>query len=159
MVFFACLLVTVILYYLQSDGLIYVTIVAVIAELFNLFMTQTVTATAKNKVSKKYGKIITDYKNKVSGQIKTINQLKKIRDDSVHRLYKANQAIKQYEEQLGIEQSQAIEIPSKVQQIAASEPDPLPTDSQEETDKASVKSKKEDFVDLPSGSNRKELPI
>jgi len=151
MVFFACLLVTVIFYYLQTEGLIYVVIIAVVAELFNLFMTQTMTATTKNKAAKKYGKIINDYKNKVTTQIKTINQLKKIRDDSVHKLYKANQAIKKYEEELGIENSEAIDIPVTKPAAPPTGPDPSGSPENEK--------KPEEFVDLPAGSNRKELPI
>lgn len=152
MVFLSCLLVTIILYYLQIDGLIYVTIIAVVAELINLFMTQTMTTTAKNKTTQKYGKIIIEYKSKITSQIKTINQLKKIRDESVRKLYKANQTIKKYEEELGIEDSEAIDIPDKLtpepeKKVPADDP---PLEKEE---------KPEEFTDLPAGSNRKELPI
>ncbi len=162
MVLFACLLVTIILYYLQSDGLIYVTIVAVVAELFNLFMTQTMTATTKNKAAKKYGKIINDYKNKATQQVKTINQLKKIRDDSVHRLYKANQTIKKYEEELGITDSEVVDIPDKKMaqdKAAESKGDASGVSENGALNQPELEKKKEEFIDLPSGSNRKQLPI
>lgn len=150
MVFFTSLLIVVILYYLQGSGLIYVTIIAVIAELINLFMAQTMTATAKNNIVKKYDKIVFDYKKIINRQTKTIKQLKNIRDDSVQKLYKANQAIKHYEEQLGIEDSAAIEIPkNKVRK-----PEPASPQTPPEKEKNS-----NEFVDLPDGSNKKGLPI
>ncbi len=154
MVFFTCLLITVILYYLQADGLIYVTIVAVFAELINLFMTQTMTATVKNRTAKKYGKIINDYKTKMVDQAKTIKQLKKVRDNAIQKLYKANQSIKKYEEELGIEDSEAVQMPTKDPGKPKISPPPP-----EEPDTEGPKTPEERFVDLPAGSNRKELPI
>ncbi|MCF6248982.1 MAG: hypothetical protein L3J69_16735 [Desulfobacula sp.] len=130
--------------------MIYITIIAVVAELINLFMTQTMTKTVEAKAARRYGKIINSHKAKIAQQSKTIIELKKIRDDSVHKLYKANQSIKKYEGKLGIEDSEAIEISGK----EALNP------------KLSLKKKpktqedpKEKFIDLPSGSNRKGLPI
>lgn len=155
MVFFSCLVVTFILYFLQSDGLIYVMIVAVLAEVLNLFVMQTSTATAKNDSQKKYTKIINSHMQKINHQRKTIKQLSKIRDDAIHKLYKANQSIKKYEDQLGIEDSEAIDIPQKrpLKPIASQTKD-------EETQIPEEEKKEKDHHDhLPDGSGRKQLPI
>ena len=50
MVFFTSILIIAILYYLQADGLIYATIIALVAELINIFLTHTLTKTVENKM-------------------------------------------------------------------------------------------------------------
>ncbi len=150
MVLLTSIIITVILYYLQASGLIYVTIIAVVAELINLFMTQTMTKTVEAKAARTYGKTINTYKVKIAHQSKNITELKKIRDDSVHKLYKANQTIKKYEEELGIEDSETIEIPGK-QDLNPKAPAKKEVEVKD--------SPNEEFTDLPAGSNRKDLPI
>ncbi len=100
MVFFTCLLVVVILYYLQADALIYVTIIAVVGELLNIFMTQTVTKATEKKTATKFSKIVNTYKASIKAHKKTINELENIQEVSVKKIMAANKKIKAYEEKL-----------------------------------------------------------
>ena len=109
MIFFTSILIICILYYLQADGLIYVTIVAVIAELINILMTQALTKSVEKKTTAKFGKIVVGYKTKIAVQKKTIKELEDIREKSVGKLYKANLKIKEYEEKLELDDTSAIE--------------------------------------------------
>lgn len=150
MVLVSCIIIIAILYFLQTNGIIYALAIAVGAELINLFLTQTLSKTVETKTNKKFGEIIGDYKRKIAFQQKTIQELKKIRDDSVHKLYRANQTIKKYEEKLGITESEIVEVPRKPQKKKAEKP-AAPEQTKEKP--------KEEFVDLPDGSGKKELPI
>nr|NJM03781.1 hypothetical protein [Desulfobacula sp.] len=50
MVFLTCIVIVSIFYYLQADGFIYVIIIAVLAELINIFMTQTLTKSIEKRL-------------------------------------------------------------------------------------------------------------
>jgi hypothetical protein len=102
MVFFASILIVLILYFLQGDGLIYAVIVAIVAELINIFMTQTLTKSVEKKAASKYKKILINYKNKISALQKSIQEFKNAQEESVKVLYNANNKIKEYEEKLNI---------------------------------------------------------
>ena len=151
MVFFTSIIIVFILYYLQADGLIYVTIVAVTAELINIFMTQTLTKSVEKKAATKFGKIVAGYKTKITAQDKTIKEFEEIQEKSVRKLYHANLKIKEYETKLGVEDSDT------------SQPDDTPAkDTKTPKEPETSEEKKEDpkeFIDLPSGSNRKKLSI
>ncbi|MCD4674792.1 MAG: hypothetical protein K8S18_02210 [Desulfobacula sp.] len=151
MVFFTSIIIVFILYYLQAEGLIYVTIVAVTAELINIFMTQTLTKSVEKKTTTKFGKIVAGYKTKIAAQEKTIKEFEEIQEKSVRKLYHANLKIKEYEKKSEMEDSdtsQADDIPTKK----------VKTPQESETSKEEKKTP-EEFIDLPSGSNRKKLSI
>jgi hypothetical protein len=97
MVFFTCVIVVLVLYFLQESGLIFVTIIAVIAELVNLFMTQTLTKSVEKQITKKFVKIINGYKVKITAQKKTIKEFQNLQEESIRKLYNANVKIKEYE--------------------------------------------------------------
>ncbi len=139
MVFFTSILIVAILYYLQADGLIYVTIIAVVAELVNMFMTQTLTKSVEKKSNTKWGKMIEGYKSQVKAKDKTIKELEDIQEESVKKLYNANKKIKNYEEQLGIT------IDEEIDKSADAPP--------QEKVPESEKKESEEFIDLPCGSN------
>jgi hypothetical protein len=151
MVFFTAVLIVFTLYFLQADGLIYVTVIAVLAELANIFMTQTLSKSVEKKAALKFGRVIATYSAKIDAQKKTIKELENIREDAVNKLYQANLKIKAYEEKLEIKPDGDItpEGPAdgKSKPIQAT---PLPTQEKETRKK---------FVDLPSGSNRKQLDL
>lgn len=149
MVFFTSLLIVLTLYYLQTDGLIYVTIIAVVAELANILLTQTLAKAVEKKSASKFGKIITGYQAKIAAQKKALKELENIREESVKKLYKANLKIREYEERLDIKGDDDLEIDS------AQDLDPPP--AQDTPPAEQEKEKPEKFVDLPSGSNRKRL--
>ena len=158
MVFFTSVIIVVVLYYLQADGLIYVTIIAVIAEVINLFMTQAITRSVEQQMNWKYGKVIKRYKQKLIGQKKTIKEYMDIQDESINKLRNANLKIKEYEEKslakknIDIKTDRKKNIPANANWVETKIVQPSHTldDSQ---------SKKKSFSDLPPGSNRKQLPI
>ncbi len=156
MVFFTCIIVVFILYYLQSDGLIFVIIIALLAELINIFLTQTLTKSVENKQKAKYSQIINAIKKQLAAKEKTIAELKKVHEDSARILYKANIKIKDYEKQLGIIDEDDEQVPeSQKEGIEKTGTVPKKSDPpllKKETDT------KDKFMDLPSGSNRKQTP-
>ncbi len=155
MVFFTCIIVVFILYYLQSDGLIFVTIIALVAELINIFLTQTMTKSAENKQKQKYNRIVDVLKKQIKAKDKTIEELKEVQEKSVQVIYKANMKIKEYEQELGVDSEQADEfqVPDETTALKDSLPkEPEAEPAQEKKDSGNG------FFDLPSGSNRKPLP-
>jgi hypothetical protein len=160
MVFFTSIIIVGIVYYLQADGLIYVTIIAVIGELVNIFLNQTLSKSIEKKSATKFGKIIHSLKTNITIQKKTIKELEKIQEDSVLKLMSANKKIEDYEEKLGIgeAETQAIEIEIASTSQIAKKAAKMATDKKNES-KNPKDEKPEKFVDLPSGSNRKQIPI
>ncbi|MFH2060802.1 MAG: hypothetical protein ABIJ59_18155 [Pseudomonadota bacterium] len=164
MVFFTSILIVVILYYLQADGLIYVTIIAVCGELINIFMTQTASKAAEKKTTGKFSKIIHTYKSQIDAQKKTIKELENIQEESVKKIMTANQKIKEYEEKLKLAQNQT----SQEGQAPATQKEQAPaTPEEQKEEQPPIKQKPskdksealERYNDLPSGSNRKKLPF
>lgn len=144
MVFFTSILIVSILYYLQADGLIYVTIIAVVAELMNMFLTQTLSKSVEKKLNTKWGKLVEGYKSQLAKKNKTIKELEKIQDESVRKIYMANKKISEYEERLG--------IPPENNAVAEKKAVPVKnSDPQKPSDKP------EEFVDLPCGSGGKKI--
>ena len=97
MVFFTSILIVVILYYLQSDGLVYVTIIALVAELVNIFMTHTVTKSVEKKLKIQHRRILDGYKNRLKSNDTAIKEFERIQEESVTKIYNANMKIKKYE--------------------------------------------------------------
>jgi len=149
MVFLTSVLIVAIIYYLQTDGLIYATIIAVVAELINIFMTKTLTQSVEKKAAADFGKIIDGYKIKITGQKKAIKDLEDIQEQSINKIYKANLKIREYEEKLGIKGNESFQSDGNPPDIP-----PLPV-----KEELSGKVNKKEYIDLPSGSNRKKLPF
>ncbi len=149
MVFFTCVIVVLVLYFLQTDGLIFVTIIAVIAELINLFMTQALTKSVEKETSKKFIRIINGYKAKMSAQEKSIQEFQDLQEESIRKLHNANVKIKEYEEQSTGKKNE--------------QTDDSGVKEEKKGEKSEVLEKKESkpkqFIDLPAGSNRKQLLI
>ncbi len=150
MVFFTSILIIIILYFLQADGLIYVTVIALMAELINIFLTHTVAKSVEKNLTAKHTKSIEGYIKRIKTNANNIKDLEKIQDDASSKLYKANNRIKELEKQL------------KAMSGGTSAP-PRPAKQ-----KAPVKQKKKKPIPqkpkahqdhLPSGSNRKPPPI
>lgn len=137
MVFFTSILIVCILYFLQADGLIYVTIIAVIAELANMFMTQTLTKSVEKKLNIRWGKKATNYKKQIATKDKTIKELEKVQEDSIQKLYMANKKIKAYEEQSGGGNTVSDEETNSPEKETSTEPE---------------KKKFDKHMDLPCGS-------
>ncbi|MCP3943418.1 MAG: hypothetical protein GY710_18315 [Desulfobacteraceae bacterium] len=135
MVFFTSILIMYILYYLQAEGFIYVTIIALAGELINIFMTHTLTRSVETRLNTQHKRQVDGFMKQLKAKKKTIQELEKIQDDSVTAIYKANMKITQLEKELAQikETDSANEFSSR---------------SKEQTKKP------EEFIDLPDGSNR-----
>ncbi|MCP3875903.1 MAG: hypothetical protein GY699_22465 [Desulfobacteraceae bacterium] len=153
MVFLTSLIIVIILYYLQAEGLIFVTIVAVAAELINIFMTQTLSRSVEKKATDKFKIVENRYASQIAVLEKMIKELEDIQEKSVRKILKANLKIKEYEEQLGIidPETNQDEGAQNEEENASNLENNAPNDGKKE--------KPEKFIDLPSGSNRKNLPI
>jgi hypothetical protein len=157
MVFFTAMLVIIIIYYLQVDGLIYATIVALVAELLNIFMAHTLTKSVEKKMKLRIRRLVDSYSKRIKAQRKTIGQLEKIQEESVTKLYNANLKIKEYEAKLGIMEAPPTGV-DKTRGAVSAAPDT--SDSDAAPGQAAPPEKKQtDFSDLPSGSNRRKLPF
>ncbi|MCA1792479.1 MAG: hypothetical protein ABR534_01785 [Desulfotignum sp.] len=157
MVFFTAMLVIIIIYYLQMDGLIYATIVALVAELVNIFMAHALSKSVEKKMRLRIRRLVNGYSKRLKTNRKTIQQLEKIQEESVKKLYNANLKIKEYEAKLELLEKTS---PSLAQNIIPPEPGkPSPEDLHQTVPltKQPVESN-QDFSDLPSGSNRKKKP-
>ncbi len=158
MVFLTSIIIVFILYYLQADGLIFVTIIAVVGELINIFMTQTLSKSVEKKASDRFKKIENRYTAKISTLKKTIKGLEDIQEDSVQKIMKASVKIKEYEEKLGIREpdSEEDDLESQNEEKLSFEDKTVPEKINLSENK---EEKPEDFIDLPSGSGRKGPPI
>ena len=132
MVFLTSIIIVSILYFMQASGLIFVTVVALVAEFMNITMTHALTKSVEKKVTEKFMKVIDKYKAKI-GQMKKRNViLEGQREDDTNALYEAREKNKTYEIQV-----KAYET--------------LQTNLQEtiKKQKATIKN----FTDLPGGSD------
>jgi hypothetical protein len=102
MVFFTSTLIVIILYYLQADGIIYVTILALAAELINIFMTHTAKVSVEKELKAKHRRVMDGFSKRLARNRKTIQEFEKTQEDSVEILYKANIKIKKYEKELSL---------------------------------------------------------
>ena len=153
MVFFTSVITVVVLYFLQADGLIYVTIIAVVAELFNLFMTQALTKSVEKKTTKKFVRVVASYKKKITVQEKTIKDFQDLQEKSIKKLQIANSKIKEYEKGSISDDT----LTSKIKEKPGGTKKIQKTASQKISKNKKPNQKK--TTDLPSGSNRKKLPI
>ena len=145
MIFFTSLLIVTILYYLQADGLIYVTIIALVAELVNIFLTHTMTKSVEKKLNTIHQLSIEGYLARLKSSRKTIKELEKLQDEAGSKLYKASEKIKKLEEQLENEretdpQTETLEAENTEPAIL---PQSQPAPPQPDT-----------YSDLPDGSKR-----
>ena len=157
MVFFTAIFIVIILYYLQADGLVYVTIVALIAELINIFLTHTVTKSVEKRLTTQHNRIILGYKNRLKADKSTITEFEKVQEESVTTLYKANMKIKKYEEEIA--QYKAGADMEDTAPIEETNPPPAPEKTppvvpQEEPTPPEEPTPRKEYNDLPDGSNR-----
>ncbi len=157
MVFFTAMLVIIIIYYLQVDGLIYATIVALIAELLNIFMAHALTKSVEKKMKLRIRRLVEGYSKRIKAYRKTIQQLESIQEESVTKLYNANLKIKEYETRLGIMEKAPTGVDNTQDPVSAA---PEKSASDAASGQAESPTKKQTgFSDLPSGSNRRKLPF
>jgi len=141
MVFFTSILIVFVLYYLQADGLVFVTIIALTAELINIFMTHTLTKSVEKRLNTQHRRTLDGFAMRLKTSKKTIQEFEKAQENSVKTLYKANMKIKELEEELALWQTPPEEGGEEV--IPAKSPTA-----------PEVIKKPGPFIDLPDGSNR-----
>ncbi len=145
MIFFTSLLIVTILYYLQADGLIYVTIIALVAELVNIFLTHTMTKSVEKKLNTIHRLSTEGYLARLKSNQKTIKELEKLQDEAGSKLYKASEKIKKLEEKLENERKTA--PPAETPEAEQKEP-VIPPQPQTEP------SEPNEYNHLPDGSKR-----
>lgn len=153
MVFFTAMLIVIILYYLQVDGLIYATIIALIAELINIFMAHTLTKSVEKRMKKHTRKLVDGYSRRLKANRNTIKELERVQEESVKKLYTANLKIKEYETKIEFLEKTASTFQSSMNQK------PSGGTPSGKTRTKPTSSPTREFNDLPAGSNRKKLPI
>lgn len=146
MVFFTSILIVIILYYLQSDGLIYVIVIALVAELINIFMTHTVTKAVEKRLTIQHRRILDGYKNRLESKTKTIKEFEKLQEDAVKKLYKANMKIKETEQELA-------GYKTATETAKAHQPKPTMKEAPLKTSPEQTMPQKK-YIDLPDGSDR-----
>ncbi|HKL01041.1 MAG TPA: hypothetical protein VJ943_12380 [Desulfotignum sp.] len=162
MVFLTAMLVIIIIYYLQTDGLIYATIVALIAELLNIFMVHALTKSVEKKMRKRIRKLVDGYSKRIKANRKTIQNLENIQAESVKKLYNANMKIQAYEARLeAMEKASPDTTDSMAAPSGSPAPEKTPSETSQQTAPPTGKpsEKNQVYSDLPSGSNRKKLPF
>ena len=102
MVFLTAICIVAVLYFLQADGLIYATIIALIAELINIFMTHTLIKSVEKRLKTQHRKIIEGYLKRLKVAKKNIKELETLQENAARKLYKANVTIKEYEAKLEV---------------------------------------------------------
>lgn len=122
MVFFTCILVICILYYLQENGLVYSVIIALVAELMNIFLTHTITKSVETKMKTRHRRAVEGYIKRIKSNKKTISELQQLQEKAAEKIYKANSRIKELEDEL----EEVREAAEKVVQETEDVSDPLP---------------------------------
>ena len=85
---------------MQASGLIFVTVVALVAEFMNITMTHALTKSVEKKVTEKFMKVIDRYKAKILQMKKRNVILEGQRDDDTNALFEAREKNKTYEIQI-----------------------------------------------------------
>lgn len=155
MVFFTAMIIVIILYYLQVDGLIYCTIIALIAELINIFMAHTLTKSVEKRMKKHSRKLVDGYSKRLKTNRKTIQELERVQEESVKKLHNANLKIKEYEAKIEILEKTSESL-REAQAAITAEQASLKAAKKE---RSKSPNPEHNFRDLPSGSNRRKLPI
>ena len=100
MVFITSIIIVSIYYFMQTSGLIFITIVALVAEVLNITMTNALTKSVEKKITEKYMKAIDQYKAKIDQMKKRTVILEGQRENDTNSLYEAIEKNKVYETQL-----------------------------------------------------------
>ncbi len=85
---------------MQASGLIFVTIIALIAEFINISMTHIISKSAEKKTTEKFMKIVDQYKAKIDQMKKRNVILEGQREDDTNALYDAREKNKELEDQI-----------------------------------------------------------
>lgn len=163
MVFFTSIIIVAIFYFLQSDGLIYITIIALVAEMMNIFLTHTLTKSVEEKMKDRHKRMVQGYLSRIKSNKRTIKELEKIQDEAASKLYKANEKIKSLEREIATlteEEPSAHQIADQNPAAAHTEPTDSQTDDTKGDTEVKPPPKPADIRDhLPDGSGRNSPPV
>ncbi|GEM_PF-5436327 len=115
MVFLTSIIIVSILYFMQASGLIFVTIVALVAEVLNISMTHIITKSVEKKLTDKYTKLIDRYKAKIEQMKKRNLILEGQREDDTNALYEAREKNKVYETRLKEYEALNLKLEEKIE--------------------------------------------
>ncbi len=117
---------------MQTSGLIFITIVALVAEVINISMTQALTKSVEKKITSKYMLVIDKYKAKIDQMKKRNVILEGQRENDTNSLYDAIEKNKTHEIQLKEYETLNAQLKEKVksQKIVISNLEDLPGGSQ-----------------------------
>lgn len=116
MVFFTAIAVAAVIYFMQAEGFIYATIIALVAELLNMTMTHSLTKSVEKKVTKKYMNVIGKYKKKLAQLQKRKLILQGQHDDDTNALYEARIKMKEYESTIEEYEKTKQELENKIKE-------------------------------------------
>lgn len=154
MVFFTAIIIIVIFYFLKENGLIFTVIIALIGEFINILLIQSQTKSIKEDLKVKQKNEIKSYLSRITDLELAINDLNSLQKTNVIKICEANAKIEDLEREL--EGASSTDI---------NQADPIcrennTTHLSAESRQIKADSKKYSDLDhLPSGSNRKKLPI
>jgi len=140
---------------MQGDGILYVTVIALVAELANIFLTHTVAKSVEKKLTNRHRRSVQGYIKRIKASTKTIKDLEKVQSDAGTKLYKANSRIKELENQLEALSKGAVE-PSPETKKPALEKKKKETPLEPAPPKTKPPESHQNH--LPAGSNRKVPP-
>ncbi len=100
MVFLTSIIIVSILYFMQERGLIFVTVVALVAEFLNISMTHILTKSVEKKTTDKFMKVVDKYKAKIIQMKKRNVILEGQREDDTNALFDAREKNKTLEERI-----------------------------------------------------------
>ena len=97
MVFFTSTIIVAILYFLQTDGVVYVVFVALIAELINLLIANFIAKTVEKKIQTKANIIINRYKKEKDRVETKLDEYHQAHEEYASAIYEAKTQIKENE--------------------------------------------------------------
>ncbi len=100
MVFLTSIIIVCILYFMQASGLIFVTIVALIAEIMNISMTHVLSKSVEKKITDKFMLIVDRHKAKIDQMKKRNVILEGQREDDTTALFDAREKNKSLQTQI-----------------------------------------------------------
>jgi len=131
MVFLTSIIIVCIYYFMQERGLIFITVVALSAEVMNISMTRIMSKSVEKKLTAKYTTIVDRHAAKIDQMKKRNIILESQREDDTNALYDAREKNKALEEKVKEYEELTIKLQERVQaqQAGLDKFEDLPTGS------------------------------
>ncbi len=159
MVFFTSIIIILLLYFLEDKGILFATIIALAGEIMNLLLVHLQTSAVKKTMEESHTKQIQDYKRRVEDLEHVLQDMETLQEKNVEKISKAKKRIEELENETTGLTDQKLSDPEKTA-VNGREKITPPTNESPRPQTPAPKEKKHDIYNhLPSGSNRKKLPI